>query len=249
MSVATVGRWIARRAPGFRVASVDLRVAPSVRTAERVFPPGVVDALDFFRQVTTQTELGRTARRLAAATRVTPVPLVEPGSCRDADVRVKFPRIGECSGLSISSNGKPETRQAALIAEVKATVRAPRWEMQGKPAVRTGTAHLRQLPQMRPAVPADCLSMRDCDSYVREVQVQKGLPEGTGELLAVFRSVPVEGVAKFRFFEPKRLLFFTMSPAQRAGICRVHDVAAVRDANGTTHVVAHRTRFRTVVLE
>jgi hypothetical protein len=243
-----VGRWLAIRTTRVRFGAVDLLAAPDVRSFNPLPRVQVSNGLAVFIRVSAETEAARAVRRLAAATRIAPVRLLEGGACRDEAMALPRAIVREAAALAKRPGAAIGVKTAGLIPGSAATPRTVAWTLQSEPAVVNGTAHIRQMPQMRSAVPPDCLSLRDYASYTNEAETQKGMTPGSGELLAVFRSVPVEGVAKLRFIEPKKLLFFTMSPGWQTATCRVHDVAAVRDPGGATHIVAHRTRFKTVIL-
>ncbi len=244
----TLGRWLASRAALFPVAAVDVRLWVEVGSFGPVSLPRVVDALGFFRRVMMETDSGRDARRLAAATRVASPALLQAAVWRQCGLALQTPAVRESAAVSTAPGHETGVQSAALIGVAGCAARTPDWAIPRGLAVSSATARIAHMPQMRVAVSADALSLRECESYVREAQVLKGIAADSGELLAVFRRVPVEAVARLRFIASKKLLFFTMSAGRCSGVCRLHDVAAVRDANGATHLVAHRTRFQTAVL-
>jgi len=99
---------------------------------------------------------------------------------------------------------------------------------------------------MRKAVNPDALGEQVRESYLREAEITLGIACGEGEILAVFRNVPVSMISRFRLLEESGVLLYTISASDSSSRARVHEVAAVRDkARKTTHLVAHRTRYRT----
>jgi hypothetical protein len=112
-----------------------------------------------------------------------------------------------------------------------------------------GLRRIHFVPMRLRSMDTEMLSMSVCDGYLREAVILKGVPEGQGELLAVFRKVPIELVTRMRFIEGKRMILFTLALPRTLRRTRLHDLAAVRDlSTKEVHLVAHRTRYQTVFL-
>jgi hypothetical protein len=87
------------------------------------------------------------------------------------------------------------------------------------------------------------------DSFVREAEISKGVPESRCELLAIFRNLPVEMISHLRFIAEKNRIVFQISPDVCRTTTRLHDLAAVRDsATEEIHLISHRLRFKSVCL-
>ncbi len=241
-------RWLACRAASFRVLELDVRIGVKVSQFCPVDVAGVLDGLGFLRQAMMDSKSGRRARQLAAATPVSSIAMLQPGACHEGALPLPTPTVRECvDGVDLRRRGS-SVRSATLLEIARCPDQSTEWAFPRAPAVHNATERIVRMPQMRVAAPREALTLRDCEGYLREAEVLKGVPVDSGELLAVFRRVPVEGVARLRFVASERLLLFTMAAGRCGGVWHLHDVAAVRDANGATHLVAHRTRFQTAVL-
>ena len=117
-------------------------------------------------------------------------------------------------------------------------------------SIREATPRMRTFPHMRKAVNAHAVEEQFRESYLREAEAANGITSGEGEILAVFRNVPVSMISRFRLLAESGVLLYTISTSDSSTQARVHEVAAVRDkARMTTHLVAHRTKYKTVHLD
>jgi hypothetical protein len=124
-----------------------------------------------------------------------------------------------------------------------------RWFVPSRVVVKPGTPRIGLLPVSGRAV--EPVEMNDAEraSFLREAAALKGVTPDRGELLAVFRNVPIEIVSRLSFNKESRTIVYrlTFNPTLRR--TRVHDIAAVLDsASGEIHLVPHRARYRTVFL-
>jgi hypothetical protein len=181
-------------------------------------------------------------------------------------------------GACVRSARMPDERPVR-VAEIHpvapARVRAPHWtdpgtEVNVRPAgllgeARRGLAHedivilppqvsiapprLRDLPQSRRQVALHEIRSRDQEAFLKEAERSRRVPSGRGELVAVFRRVPVELITRARYSEASGGLIYTLAVPPGRSRTRVHDVGAVRDAtSGKVHLVPHRTQFSEAVL-
>ena len=117
------------------------------------------------------------------------------------------------------------------------------------PAVIDRSLRFGRMPHARRGIDLASLGDGDRLDYLREAEVLRGVPPERGELLAVFRKVPVELVGRIRFLAESGLLLYTITRAPGLQRTRLHDLAAVRNRDsGSVHLVAHRTRYRTAFL-
>ena len=115
--------------------------------------------------------------------------------------------------------------------------------------IRDETAKVRMLPHVRRSVNLESMSSSVSASFLREAAAIKGVESGAGELLAVFRNVPLAMISRVCFLEERGVLLYTTSSSAEPSRTRVHDIAAVRDrTTQKTHLVAHRTRYKTAFL-
>jgi hypothetical protein len=201
----------------------------------------------------------REAHHVAARLDVRDVRLPGKPGVRNFDIAwsgrtavMQLPCISETGVRSLQAGPVAEkscARSLSLVMNVPAVESARNWFFRGDTRIHTGTTRIRRMPQIRSAVERDSLTLQECESFLREAEAGRGIPAGRGELLAVFRRIPVEEVSKIRFVEAKGLLFFTCEQDRKSRQTRVHDVAAIRNgATAQTHLVAHRMRFQTVAL-
>jgi hypothetical protein len=112
--------------------------------------------------------------------------------------------------------------------------------------IHEATPRMRTFPHMRRAVKSHASGEDVGESYLREAEIANGIPSGEAEILAVFRNVPISMISRFRLLEESGVLLYTLSASPNASRAQVHEVAAIRDkVRKTTHLVAHRTRYRT----
>jgi hypothetical protein len=118
-----------------------------------------------------------------------------------------------------------------------------------EPAVRDRTSKMMAYPHIRSGVLLERLVPEERDGFLREAENLKGVPAGQGELLAIFRNVPVELISKAHYLEERKLLLYTLDCQRTAARTRLHDMGIVRDnLAGKTHMVVHRTQFKSVSL-
>ncbi len=124
-----------------------------------------------------------------------------------------------------------------------------RWLDPSRTTVRVATARIAAMPQAGHSSDLEEMKAVEKESFLREAAAIKGVAPEAGELLAVFRNVPIEVVSRLSYSQESRTIFYylTLGPGVRR--TRVHDIAAVLDkATREIHLVPHRTRYRTVFL-
>ena len=118
-----------------------------------------------------------------------------------------------------------------------------------KSVVHTATSGISVLPHAQASVSPDQLKASEYEGFLQEAEVLKGIPANRGKVLAVFRHVPIEMISGLRFLEEKKVILYNLTGEPRRTRTRVHDLAAIRDtSNQEIHLVPHRTRYRTVLL-
>lgn len=119
--------------------------------------------------------------------------------------------------------------------------------LMAEPIVRDKTVRMKEYPHIRSGIDLERLDPQEHEGFLREAESQKGVPVSRGELLALFRNVPVEIISKVHYIEEKKLLLYTLDNERNPARTRLHDLGVVRDsAAAKTHLVVHRTQFKSV---
>ncbi len=117
-------------------------------------------------------------------------------------------------------------------------------------AVHDRTIKMTAYPHIRSGIDLDHMNPQEREGFMNEAENLKGIPAGQGQLLALFRNVPVEIISKARYVEENKLLLYTIDSERRLVRTRLHDMGIVRDpVAGKTHMVVHRTQFKSVSME
>jgi len=161
------------------------------------------------------------------------MPLGRPG-VRSRPLMAAGSRVRSAGLLAPAHAGTDGRRRIGLLAD---------------PAVIDRSLRFGRMPHARRGIDLGSLGDGDRLDYLREAEVLRGVPPERGELLAVFRKVPVELVGRIRFLAESGLLLYTIARTPGLQRTRLHDLAAVRNRDsGGVHLVAHRTRYRTAFL-
>lgn len=153
------------------------------------------------------------------------------------------------ASLQDSLGKKTRVRSVMCLHELGRARSCSQWLSPVRIGVRTGTAGISALPQTGWTLDLNEIKESERESFLREAAALKGVAPGRGELLAIFRNVPIEIVSRLSFTKETGMIHYnlTFNPSLRR--TRVHDLAAVRDVStDEIHLVAHRTRYRTVFL-
>jgi len=93
------------------------------------------------------------------------------------------------------------------------------------------------------------LNDSECQGFLREAEALRHIPVERGELVAVFRSVPIEIISKLKYLSDKRMILFSICNQPRRMQTRLHDMAAIRDlADQEIHLIPHRAQHKKVAL-
>ena len=182
---------------------------------------------------------------------MSPAPRVK--ACCLSEPAVKTPEIGLCARPRIGRVPCARDRPAARVVEqTSPVVAAPTGSIVcGPPEVRisAGMSVMARLPHVRKPVWPERLDERDAVAFARETEAARGLGHETCRLVAVYRNVPIELVARMRMEPKSGALVFSLTPCGGRPRTRVYDLARVTELRtGTEHLSAHRTRYRTVFL-
>ncbi len=188
--------------------------------------------------------------------RVRSVDLLHPFATRSLslpDIRqtgVRNASIAMISALrSLSMNIGPARIHAVdSIAKNHPAVRTTNWQLGKTPRIFSLMTRIAKYPHSRLSADINALPSSEYSGFLREGEVIKGIAHGKGELLAVFRSVPIEMISRLRFLSDKRMILFTVARKPERTRTRIHDMAAIRDTSTEEiHLVPHRTRYRSVL--
>jgi hypothetical protein len=117
------------------------------------------------------------------------------------------------------------------------------------PSIQNLTAQISELPHARASISLDQLTDTERSSFLREAEILKGIPIGKGDILAIFRHVPIELISRLRLLADQTAILYSISRETRPTQTRVHDMAAIRDiSNQEVHLIPHRTQYRSVSL-
>jgi hypothetical protein len=117
------------------------------------------------------------------------------------------------------------------------------------PSIQNLTSQISELPHARASISLDQLKDTERSSFLREAEILKGIPIGKGDILAIFRHVPIELISRLRLLADQTAILYSISRENRPTQTRVHDMAAIRDiSNQEVHLIPHRTQYRLVPL-
>lgn len=134
-----------------------------------------------------------------------------------------------------------------FVEQLPAVKSGGRWILREAPLGRL-QAKAGEQPYRRTSLDPQRLKDAERQGFLREAEAQRRLPPERGELLAVFRAVPIEMISRLHFLAGTRVLVYRISKGNRTQT-RVHDMAAIRDtASRETYLIPHRTQFRVVAL-
>ncbi len=244
-----------------RQASVQepaLVFSPDVICCEDALSPvvRVQDALATFCH-TQDRGVEETREYVKPSCRILEAELLEPSGVRTLHpLRVREMRIHEAE-LGVASNSQSlvtslktaSVRTMQCLGKRPLTVRADNWRLPANPAVRIMTPQLSRYPHVRVSADIEKLPVSEQEGFLREAEILKGVPAEKGELLAVFRCVPIELISQLRFLAEKRIILYTISNVPGRTRTRLHDMAAIRDTSSQeVHLVPHRTKCHSVSL-
>jgi hypothetical protein len=116
------------------------------------------------------------------------------------------------------------------------------------PAIRT-SEKISRLAHRRKSVDLGRLQDLELRSFLREAEVLKQVPADRAELLAVFRSIPIELISRLRYLAGRKEILYSTACGSMRTRTNVHDMAAIRDsASQEVYLVPHRTKSRPVFL-
>jgi hypothetical protein len=146
---------------------------------------------------------------------------------------------------------KPLRSLAMPLLNVLPAVRAVMWQIAPSAVgVRSAADKFSGLPHIRRSEDLQSLSQGEQDSLLREAESLKGIRRENGEILALFRCVPVEMISKINFLENKRTILYTLRSDLRARSTRVQTLAVVKDRpTASWYFVPNRTSYRVVSLD
>jgi hypothetical protein len=111
-----------------------------------------------------------------------------------------------------------------------------------KPSIGGQISQIAGIPHRRASMDLGKLQESERREFLNEAQFLKGVRSENGELIAVFRHVPIEMIMRLRYLENERAIVYSVSAEPRRTRTRVHDMAAIRDnANGEVHLIPRRT--------
>jgi hypothetical protein len=111
-----------------------------------------------------------------------------------------------------------------------------------EPYIRNQMPLMTAIPHRRAGTNASTLQDSERREFLDQAQFLKGVRSENGEVIAVFRHVPIEMITRLHYLEKERAIVYSISSVPRRTRTRVHDMAAVRDnANGEIHVIPRRT--------
>jgi hypothetical protein len=111
-----------------------------------------------------------------------------------------------------------------------------------EPYIRSQMSQIAAIPHRRASMDIGKLQDSERREFLNEAQILKGVRSENGEVIAVFRHVPIEMITRLRYLENQGAIVYSVSAEPRRTRTRVHDMAAVRDnASGEIHLIPRRT--------
>lgn len=228
----------------------------------RIEQPGIVDGIDSLNKLGARIQPKELARRgedgnfprvfraymLTARGRIVTVPLkIVAAALVVAPEMVGTPSVQSVRTRMI--DGEVKVRSLATLTEAEPVRDMSDRCQVSQPLVRDRTVKMAGYPHIRGGVDLERLDDKERESFLQEAATLKGISAAQGELLAIYRNVPVEVISKAHYVEEKKLLLYTLESGSGRGRVRLHDMGVVRDsAAGKIHMVVHRTQFKTVAV-
>jgi hypothetical protein len=117
-------------------------------------------------------------------------------------------------------------------------------------AVKNSRSTLSELPFLRRSVNVEALHASEYRGFLKEAETMRRIPVEQCELLAVFRSVPIEMITKLQYLSDKNMILYRICDEPARTQTRLHDIAAIRNrADQEIHLVPHRAQYRMVSLK
>ena len=98
------------------------------------------------------------------------------------------------------------------------------------------------LPHRRASINIAALQDAERREFLQQAQLLKRVRSEDGEVIAVFRKVPIEMITSLRYVANADMIVYSISAEPQRSHTRVHDMAAVRDnGTGEVYLVPRRT--------
>jgi hypothetical protein len=123
------------------------------------------------------------------------------------------------------------------------------WILKEAP-VKSDLSKPSELSFERRSLDIDSLQDSERQGFLKEGEMMRHIPAERSELLAVFRSVPIEIITHLQYLDDKKMILYRISNEPRRTQTRLHDLAAIRDtADQEIHLVTHRAQYKTVLMQ
>jgi hypothetical protein len=155
------------------------------------------------------------------------------------------PRLHDVSLRERSRNAKTAECRLAGVSPIKS---GSQWIIK-EAAIKGNLSLMGGQYFTRMSLDIDKLNGSEYQGFLKEAEVLRHIPVDRSELLAVFRSVPIEIISRLQYVADKKTILYTVSNQPQRKQTRLHDLAAIRDiADQEIHLVPHRARYKTVSL-
>lgn len=155
------------------------------------------------------------------------------------------PRLHDVSLRERSKTAKTVECRLAGLSPIKS---GSRWIIK-EAQIKSNLSLLGGLYFTRMSLDIDKLDGSECQGFLKEAEVLRHIPVDRSELLAVFRSIPIEIISRLQYVADKRMILYTVSNQPQRKQTRLHDLAAIRHiADQEIHLVPHRARYKMVSL-
>jgi hypothetical protein len=150
-----------------------------------------------------------------------------------------------CLSVSIDAGLNHPIREQVALINALPKIMDLRQLFIGDAKVGSWLSHIEIIPYRRKSIKPGELADSERRSFLHEAAAVKGIPEDRAELLAVFRSIPIEMISKMRYLSQNQLILYTLCRGTGKTSTRVYDMAAVRGSvSKDIFLIPHRTRFR-----
>jgi hypothetical protein len=146
-----------------------------------------------------------------------------------------------------------EPRRKARTAECRLTGLSPikngrDWILK-RGVIRSNLSLLSKLAFRRMSLDIQKLDSAEYRGFLNEAEVLRSIPIDRSELLAVFRSVPIEIISRLQYVSDVGMLLYSVSNQPQRKQTRLHDLAAIRDiSDNEIYLIPHRAKYVSVSL-
>ena len=116
------------------------------------------------------------------------------------------------------------------------------------PSIMSMMPRAYDLPIRQTSIDIESLPDSEKRGYLQEAEQRRGFRADECELIAIFKRVPVEMIAKLHFINDEKTIIYSISGGLDRTRTRIYEVMVVRDSSKEVHLIPHGTRNKAVGL-